>query len=54
VGALKNKQAYTIVLGHEQLAALRKLSEETKIPLQVLLRDGADLVLAKYAKRGKR
>jgi Ribbon-helix-helix domain len=33
----------------EQAAALRALSARTKIPAQVLVREGVDLMLAKYA-----
>jgi hypothetical protein len=50
MGRLRHKTRYAIVLAHEQLAALRNLSAETKLPLQVLLRDGANLVLRKYGK----
>lgn len=37
----------------EQAAALRALSARTKIPAQVLVREGLDLVLAKYGEGEK-
>jgi hypothetical protein len=39
----------------EQHAALRKLSDRTRVPLATYMREGADMVLRKYRKkmRGK-
>ena len=33
--------------------ALKKLSERTRVPAAVYLREGADMVLAKYAQKPK-
>lgn len=45
------KVAATIYLEPEQVEALRKLSERTRVPQQAYMREGLDLVLAKYTKR---
>ncbi len=45
------KVAATIYLEPEQVEALRKLSERTRVPQQAYMREGLDLVLAKYSKR---
>lgn len=54
MGQLRHKVPRTILLSHEQLAALKKLSEETRVSQQEYLREGVDLVLRKYARRRKR
>ena len=45
------KEAWSLYLDPEVAAALRKLSEQTRVPAQEYLREGAAMVLAKYAKR---
>ena len=45
------KVAATIYLEPEQAEALRKLSERTRVPQQAYMREGVEIVLAKYAKR---
>jgi hypothetical protein len=54
MGDLAHKVPRTILLSHEQRAALEKLSAETQIPLQTLMRRGIDLVLAEYAQKPAR
>lgn len=49
MGALRHKTQQTALLEHEQLAALKKLSKQTGVPLQTYLREGVDLVLKKHA-----
>ena len=44
------KEAWSLYLDPEA-AALRKLSEQTRVPAQEYLREGVQMVLAKYAKR---
>jgi len=36
----------------EQKKALEKLSKTTRIPMQVLMREGIDMMLAKYRRKG--
>jgi hypothetical protein len=38
----------------EQATALRGLSKRSRVPVQVYLREGVDLVLAKYKKELRR
>ena len=45
------KETWSLYLDPAIAAALRKLSEETRVPAQTYLREGVDMVLAKYAKR---
>ena len=45
------KEAWSLYLDPEAAAALRKLSEQTRVPAQEYLREGVQMVLAKYAKR---
>jgi predicted DNA-binding protein len=54
MGALRHKTQQTALLEHEQVAALKKLSQETGVPLQTYLREGVDLVLAKHAPKRAR
>jgi hypothetical protein len=42
-----------LYLDQPKAEALRKLSAQTRVPMQVYLREGVDLVLAKY-RGGKR
>jgi hypothetical protein len=51
MGALRHKTQQTALLQHEQVAALKKLSKETRVPLQSYLRQGVDLVLKKHASK---
>ncbi|MBW8077357.1 MAG: ribbon-helix-helix domain-containing protein [Gallionella sp.] len=39
-----------LYLEPEQASALAALSERTRVPKQVYLREGLDLILAKYSK----
>jgi hypothetical protein len=54
MGALRHKTQQTALLEHEQLAALKKLSKETGVPLQSYLRQGVDLVLGKHGSKATR
>jgi hypothetical protein len=45
------KESWSLYLDPAKAAALRKLSESTRIPAQVLLREAVDMLLAKYSKR---
>jgi hypothetical protein len=38
----------------EQAAALRALSARTRVPVQVYLREGVDLILARYNKKERK
>ena len=42
------KELMSIYVDDEQAAALRALSKRTKVAAQVYLREGLDMVLAKY------
>jgi hypothetical protein len=42
------KEAWSLYLDPEVAAALRKLSEKTRVPAQEYLREGVDLVLQRY------
>ena len=44
----KNRVYTGIYLDRAQHAALRRLSDETRVPLAVYLRDAIDLLLAKH------
>ena len=52
MGKLKKKQL-PLYLEPEQYEQLKKLHEETRVPMQVYLREGLDMVLKKYSKRSK-
>ena len=41
-----------LYLDPPQKAALRKLSERTRVPMAVYLREGVDMLLAKYKAKG--
>lgn len=45
------KESWSLYLDPEVAAALRSLSEQTRVPAQEYLREGVDMVLAKYASR---
>ena len=45
------KVTTTVYLETEQMIGLKTLSERTRVPQQVYLREGVDLVLAKYDAR---
>ena len=45
------KVTTTVYLETEQMIGLKALSERTRVPQQVYLREGLDLVLAKYDAR---
>ena len=45
------KVTTTVYLETEQMIGLKTLSERTRVPQQVYLREGLDLVLAKYDAR---
>jgi predicted DNA-binding protein len=44
------KTQMALYLEPEQASALAALSERTRVPKQVYLREGLDLILAKYSK----
>ena len=44
------KEPMSIYLDKSQAKALRALSKRTRVPAQVYLREGVDLILAKYQK----
>jgi predicted DNA-binding protein len=54
MGELRHKARYTAHLEHEQLEALKKLSKETRVPMQTYLREGVDLVLKKHARKRRK
>lgn len=43
-----------VYLEAAQVAALQKLTEETRVPWAEYIREGVDMVLAKYAKRSRK
>ncbi len=45
----KTKIARTIYINGEQLEALKKLSEKTKVPQSVYVREALDMLLEKYS-----
>ena len=53
MGQLKKKQV-PLYLEPEQYEQLKKLHEETRVPMQVYLREGVDMILAKYLKGGEK
>ncbi len=50
MGQLKKKQV-PLYLEPEQYVQLKKLCEKTRVPMQVYLREGVDMVLKKYARK---
>jgi hypothetical protein len=47
------KQLLSLYAEPEQATALRQLSERTRVPVQVYLREGVDYVLRKHQKQKK-
>ncbi len=45
----KTKIARTIYIKNEQLEALKRLSERTKVPQSVYVREALDMLLEKYS-----
>lgn len=44
----REKKSTTVYLERVQLAALERLHQRTRVPIAVYLREGVDLVLARY------
>lgn len=53
MGKLIKKQM-PLYVEPEQYIALKKLHEKTQVPMQVYLREGVDLVLKKYSRKGSK
>ena len=49
----QTKVARTIYMNGEQLDALKKLSEKTKVPQSVYVREALDMLLEKYSEQLK-
>lgn len=49
----QTKIARTIYINSDQVEALKKLSEKTKVPQAVYVREALDMVLEKYAEQLK-
>ena len=49
----QTKVARTIYIKGEQLDALKKLSEKTKVPQSVYVREALDMLLEKYSEQLK-
>ena len=47
------KVARTIYIGDEQMEALKRLSEKTKVPQSVYVREALDMLLEKYSEQLK-
>jgi predicted DNA-binding protein len=47
----QTKVARTIYINGEQLEALKKLSEKTKVPQSVYVREALDMLLEKYSEQ---
>ncbi len=47
----QTKIARTIYINGEQLDALKKLSEKTKVPQSVYVREALDMLLEKYSEQ---
>jgi len=45
----RKKVSTTVYFTPEQLEALQEIHNRTRIPMAVIIREGIDLVLAKYA-----
>jgi len=50
MGQLKKKQV-PLYLEPEKYAQIKKLSEKTRVPIQVYLREGVDMILKKYGRK---
>lgn len=46
----RNKISTTVYITEEQQKLLKKLSEHTKVPIAVYIREGIEMVLKKYRK----
>lgn len=46
----RNKISTTVYITEEQQKLLKQLSERTKVPIAVYIREGIELVLKKYRK----
>lgn len=49
----QTKVARTIYINGEQMEALKKLSEKTKVPQAVYVREALDMLLEKYSEQLK-
>jgi len=49
----QKKVARTIYINDEQLGALKRLSEKTKVPQSVYVREALDMLLEKYSEQLK-
>jgi predicted DNA-binding protein len=49
----QKKVARTIYINDEQLEALKRLSEKTKVPQSVYVREALDMLLEKYSEQLK-
>ena len=49
----QKKVARTIYIKYEQMEALKRLSEKTKVPKSVYVREALDMLLEKYAEQLK-
>lgn len=49
-----NKQRVLVGFEPHQIENLRKLSEKTRVPVQVYIREGVDMVLKRYSDQKKR
>jgi predicted DNA-binding protein len=50
---MQKKVARTIYIKDEQLDALKRLSEKTKVPQSVYVREALDMLLEKYSEQLK-
>lgn len=48
------RKVFPVYLDPPQLAALKRLSEVTRVPMAAYLREAVDMMLQKYAKELKR
>ncbi len=49
----RTKTARTIYIDNEQIEALKRLSQRTKVPQSVYVREALDMLLEKYAEQLK-
>lgn len=49
----QTKTARTIYINNEQIEALKRLSERTKVPQSVYVREALDMLLEKYSEQLK-
>ena len=50
--AMPRKVRSNVYISPQQMAALKRISSKTRVPMAVLIRDGIDLIIAKYKKKG--